>query len=122
MERRTSASGGCPEWEVEARRRLAMWRQQLSMAKALVQGEIVVEVAAQKGVKINCNVDGSGFRECMESSSFQDIQVEAAMEAAKVGWQYPECRESCIQQLPSECGTGSWGRCRWFGEASYAET
>ena len=44
------------------------------MAKALVHGEIVVEVAARRGVKIS--VDGSGLRECMESSSFQDIQLE----------------------------------------------
>ena len=76
-----SASGGNPEWEVEARRRLVMWRQQLSMAKALVHGEIVVEVAARRGVQIN--VDGSGLRECMESSSFQAIQAEAARKLRK---------------------------------------
>jgi hypothetical protein len=78
MERRMSVSGGCPEWEVEAKRRLAMWRQPLSM---VVHGEIVVEVVAQKGVRIN--VDGSGLRECMESSTFQDIQVEAARKLRK---------------------------------------
>ena len=43
------------------------------MAKAL---EIVLEIAARKGVKIN--VDGSGLRECMELSFFQAIQGEAA--------------------------------------------
>ena len=45
------------------------------MARALAHGDIVVEVAAKKGVKIS--VDGSGLRECMESSSFKEIQAEA---------------------------------------------
>ena len=49
--------------------------------RLLVHGEIVVEVAARKGVKIN--VDGSGLRECMESSSFQAIQAEAARKLRK---------------------------------------
>ena len=48
------------------------------MARALVHGEIVVEVASQKGVKIT--VDGSGLR---ESSSFHDIQVEASRKLQK---------------------------------------
>jgi hypothetical protein len=43
------------------------------MIKSLVCGEIVVEVAAQEGIKIG--IDGSGHWECMESSSFQDIQA-----------------------------------------------
>ena len=46
------------------------------MARALVHGVIVVEVAARKGVKISA--DGSGLKECMRSSSFQEIQVETA--------------------------------------------
>ena len=76
-----SASGSCLQWEVEAKRRLAKWRQQLSMARALAHGEIVVDVAARRGVKIS--VDGSGLRECMESSSFKDIQSEAARKLSK---------------------------------------
>ena len=75
---RTSASGGCTEWKVEAKQRLAMWKQQLSMVRALAHGDIVVEVAARKGVKIS--VDGSGLNECMESSSFQ---AEAARKLAR---------------------------------------
>ena len=43
------------------------------MARALAHGDIVVEVAAKKGVKISVD-DGSGLRECMESSSFQEMQ------------------------------------------------
>ena len=46
------------------------------MARALAHGEIILEVAARKGVKIS--VDGSGLRECMESSSIKDIQSKAA--------------------------------------------
>ena len=49
----SNASGSCPVWMVEVKRRMAKWRQQLSMAKALVHGEIVVEVAARKGLKIS---------------------------------------------------------------------
>ena len=78
---RMSASGGCPQWEVEAKRRLAVWKQQLSTARALAHGNIVVEVAASKGV--NINVDGCGLRECMESSSFQEIQREAARKLSR---------------------------------------
>jgi hypothetical protein len=97
MERRTSASVGCPEWEVEAKRRLVMWRQQLSMAKALVHGVVVVEVAAQKGVRIN----GSGLRECMESSSFQDILLEAARKLRNI---------SRVQsRVVYSCTFGWWG-------------
>ena len=81
MDKRRSASGSYVQWEVEAKRRLAKWRQQLSMARALAHGEIVMEVAAKKGVKIS--VDGSGLRECMESSSFKEIQAEAARKLSK---------------------------------------
>ena len=75
MERKSGVSGRS-KWQVEAKRRLAKWRQQLSMARALAHGDIVVEVAAKKGMKIS--VDGSGLKECMESSSFKEIQAEAA--------------------------------------------
>ena len=51
------------------------------MAKALAHGEIVVEVAAKRGVRIN--VDGSGLRECMESSSFKVIQSEVTRKLCK---------------------------------------
>ena len=47
----------------------------------MAHGDIVVEVAARKGVKIS--VVGSGFNECMESSSFQEIQAEAARKLAR---------------------------------------
>ena len=79
--KRKSASGSRSQWEVEAKRRLDKWRQQLSMARALTHGDIVVEVAAKKGVRIS--VDGSGLRECMESSSFKEIQVKAARKLSR---------------------------------------
>ena len=60
---------------------MAKWAQQLSMTRALAHGDIVVEVAARKGVK--SSVDGSGLRECMESSSFQEIQAEAAKKLSR---------------------------------------
>lgn len=69
------------QWEVEAKRRLARWRQQLSLVRALAHGEIVVETAAKKGVKID--VDGSGLKECMESSSFQVFQSKATRKLSK---------------------------------------
>ena len=37
------------------------------MARALAHGDIVVEVASRRGVKIN--VDGSGLQECMQSAA-----------------------------------------------------
>ena len=52
------------------------------MARALAHGEIILEVAARKGVKIS--VDGSGLRECMESSSIKDIQSKAARKLSKI--------------------------------------
>ena len=73
MDGKRKSASGSSKWQVEAKRRLAKWKQQFSVARALVHGDIVMEVAARKGVKIS--VDGSGLRECMESS---DIQVEAA--------------------------------------------
>ena len=51
------------------------------MARALVHDKIVVEVAARRGVTIN--VDGSGLRECMESSSCKEIVSEAARKLSK---------------------------------------
>ena len=63
------------------------------MARALAHGDIVVEVAARKGVKIN--VDGSGLRECMESSSFQEIQAEAAKKLSR--WdENMQCAEEVV--------------------------
>ena len=60
--------------------------------RLLVHGEIVVDVAAQRGVKIN--VDGSGLRVCMESS-FQAIQAEATRKLRK--WdENIESTESCV--------------------------
>ena len=56
MDGKTKRASGSAKWQVEAKRRLAKWRQQLSMARALAHGDIVVEVAARKGVKIS--VDG----------------------------------------------------------------
>ena len=44
-----------------------MWRQQFSMARALVHEDIIVELVTKKGMKI-C-IHGSGLRKCMESSS-----------------------------------------------------
>ena len=41
--------GSCvPSWEIEATRRLAIWRQQLPVVKTIAYGEIVAEVARQK--------------------------------------------------------------------------
>ena len=73
MEKKRKIVGGSSvmKWEIEAKKRLAVWRQQLSMVRALAHGEIVVEVAAKRGVKID--VEGSGLKECMESSSFGKI-------------------------------------------------
>ena len=44
-----------------------MWRQQFSMARALVHEDIIVELVTKIGMKI-C-IHGSGLRKCMESSS-----------------------------------------------------
>ena len=45
--KRKSASGSA-KWQIEAKRRMVKWRQQLSVARALAHGEIVVEVAARR--------------------------------------------------------------------------
>ena len=34
--------GGVPQWEVKAKKELAMWKQHLPIAKAIAQSEIVV--------------------------------------------------------------------------------
>ena len=54
--KRKSASGSA-KWQIEAKRRMAKWRQQLSVVRALAHGEIIVEVDARKGVKISTYVN-----------------------------------------------------------------
>ena len=69
------------QWEIEAKKRSAVWRQQFFMVRALAHGEIVLEAAAKRGVKID--IEGTGLKECLESPSFEAIQVEASRELAK---------------------------------------
>ena len=77
MEHKRSAM----HWEIEAKKRLAVWRQQFSMVRVLAHGEKVLEAAAKRGVKID--IEGTGLKECLESPSFEAIQVEASRKLAK---------------------------------------
>ena len=67
MDGKRKSANGSSKWQIEAKRRRAKWKQQVSIARALAHGDIVVEVAARKGVKVS--VDGGGLQECMETSS-----------------------------------------------------
>ena len=57
--RKSASEHGSSRWQIEAKQKMAKWRQQLSKARALAHGEIVVEVAARKDIKIS--TDESGF-------------------------------------------------------------
>ena len=81
MDKKRNNACGSSKWQMEAKRRLANRRQQLSMARVLARGDIVVEVAATKGVRVG--VDGSGLCEFIESSSFNEIQMEAHRRLSK---------------------------------------
>ena len=76
--KRKSASVGraTSEWEIEANRRLALWKQRLSIARALAHGKMVMDVAAAQGVEVQ--TDGGGWQQSIESSSLKEIETLAA--------------------------------------------
>ena len=67
-----------PDWQIEAKRKLAVWKQHVSVARTLAHGSIVVNVPERRGVKIH--EEGSGLKEYMKSPSFMNIQLETAKE------------------------------------------
>ena len=90
--KRNTDGSGAPLWEIEAKRRLALWRQQLSTAKGLAHGKIAVEVAVKRGVQIN--MDESAFQQYVESPFLTQIQVEASRKLAE--WEH---NMACVEQI-----------------------
>ena len=56
--RKSASARGSSKWQTEAKQKIVKWRQQLSKARALAHGEIVVEVAARKDIKISTDESG----------------------------------------------------------------
>ena len=79
--RRTTVA---PQWEVKAKRDLAIWKQHLPIAKAIAQSDVIVRCATQKGLAIN-HLKDHNFSQLLESPVYGDVRREAE---AEVGGQH----------------------------------
>ena len=54
-----------PQWGVKAKQQLAIWKQHLLIAKAIVQSEIIVQCVTPRGLAID-DLRSHNFRELLE--------------------------------------------------------
>ena len=67
------------QWEVKAKQQLAIWKQHLPIAKAVVQSEIIVQRATWRGLAID-DLRSHNFREFLESPIYAVVHQEAEAE------------------------------------------
>ena len=71
-----------PQWEVKAKKELAMWKQHLPIAKAIAQSEIIVRCATRRGLAIDA-LKEHRFSNLEESPVYAAVLQEAEAEILK---------------------------------------
>ena len=65
-------AGGVPQWEVKAKRDLAIWRQHLPIARAIAHSNILVRCAENNGIA-TVEIQQHQFEHLMESPIFNSL-------------------------------------------------
>ena len=72
-------AGGVLQWEVKAKRDMAIWRQHLPIARAIAHSNILVRCAENNGVA-TVQIQQHQFEHLMESPIFNSVRQEAEKE------------------------------------------
>ena len=73
-----------PQWGVKAKQQLAIWKQHLLIAKAIVQSEIIVQCVTPRGLAID-DLRSHNFRELLEFPIYAVVCQETEAEIEKSG-------------------------------------
>ena len=72
-----------PEWEVKAKRELAIWRQHQKIARAIAQADIIVQCATKRGLAVDQLKHHDFAKAALESPTYSIVRQEAEAQMEK---------------------------------------